>query len=374
MLNPLPEYIKVRSYLYNFAMKNRGACVKIPSENELAAMFGVSRVTVRGALKALLADRLLFSRRGMGTFVNPEYPLSLKFHAVGLLLGTGGHAADQFSPAAFSACQICGFHPEILFVPDSGRPERMVEQCRYLNAVIWQTTCTFPLKYWKALREAGIPLLILSNPREPDEFDNITISPSTVGDVLAECLRRYGHSKVLFVTADNSPDFHFQPGNTYYQCLKGLRSSSDSSGTIDRSRLCQIRDLPKLAARSDFRQRFSLIYCTAVLIPAVTGILKECGIRIPEDLSCIVYGESSPLFFEGLRPAFIDYNKSLKEHTMQWLTSGLSRQENPVPFRAAVDFEFIHGETVVEYCGSSEPEPVSGAENTTSRRKSGGRQ
>ncbi len=372
MLNTLPEYIKVRSYLYNFAMKNRGACVKIPSENELAAMFGVSRVTVRGALRALLADRLLFSRRGMGTFVNPEYPVSAKFQVAGLLVGTGENAADQFSPAVFSACQICGFHPEIFFTPDSGRPERMVEQCRYLDAVIWQSTCTFPLDYWKALREAGVPLLTLSYPREPDEFDIITNSPGAVGDVLAECLRRYGHSKVLFVTSDNSVDVHFQPGSTYYQCLKRLRSSSGGSGTIDRSRLCQIRDLPTLAARSDFRKRFSLIYCTTVLVPAVTGILKECGIRIPEDLSFVVYGESSPLFFEGLRPAFIDYNKSLKEHTLRWLTSRVSRKENPAPFREAVDFEFIPGETVVEYCGSCETEPVSVVKNTESRRKYGG--
>lgn len=349
MLNPLPEYIKVRSYLYNFAMKNRGTCVKIPSENELAAMFKVSRVTVRGALKALLADRLLFSRRGMGTFVNPEYPVSAKFQVAGLLVGTGENAADQFSPAVFSACQICGFHPEIFFTPDSGRPERMVEQCRYLDAVIWQSTCTFPLNYWRALREAGVPLLTLSYPRVPDEFDIITISPSAVGDVLLECIGRYGHSKVLFVTGDTSLDIHFQQGSTYFQYMSGLRGIPDRPGAIDRSCLCPIGDLPRLVARSDFLEHFSLIYFSGILASTVTGILKECGIRIPGDVSCVVYGESSPFFFDGLRPAFIDYNKSLKEHSMRWLTSRLSKQTTSAPFREAVDFEFIPGETIVKH-------------------------
>lgn len=372
MLNPLPEYIKVRSYLYNFAMKNRGECVKIPSENELAAMFDVSRVTVRGALKALLADRLLFSRRGMGTFVNPEFPVSVKFQAAGLLFGFGGNAADQFSPAVFSACQMCGIHPEILFMPDSGRPERMVEQCRYLDAVIWQTTRTFPLTYWKALREAGIPLLTLSYSRELDEFDNITISPSAVGDVLLECMRQYGHSKVLFVTMDNPLDFHFQPGSTYFQCMNGLRGVPDRAAPIDRSRLCPIGDLARLAARSDFRKRFSLIYCSTVLVPAITGILKECGIRIPEDLSCVVYGESSPLFFGGLRPAFIDYHKSLKDHSIRWLTSQSSRREASGTFREAVAFEFIPGETIVKHCGSCGFEAGSVVKHTKSIRKAGG--
>ncbi len=373
MLNPLPEYIKVRSYLYNFAMKNRGECIKIPSENELAAMFGVSRVTVRGALKALLSDRLLFSRRGMGTFVNPEFPSSLKFQAAGMLVGSGECAADQFSPTVFSACQICGIHPEILFVPDSGRTERMVEQCRYLDAVIWQTTNTFPLDYWKALREAGIPLLTLSYPREQDEFDNITISPEAVGDVLQDCMKQYGHSKVLFVTADNSLDVHFQPGSTYYQCLKGLRGAPENSRTIDRSGICQIKDLPRLAARSDFRKKFSLIYCSSVVIPAVTGILSDCGIRIPEDLSCVVYGESSPVFFGGRRPAFIDYNKSLKELSTRWLFSQLLQRNAPDTFREAVAFEFIPGDTVTRYCGSCESEPGPLAKGTKLTGKDGGR-
>ena len=163
MLNPLPEYIKVRSYLFTFAMKNRGQECQIPSENELSAMFGVSRVTVRGAIKGLLKDRLLFTRRGMGTFVNPEYLKSGRFLAAGLLVGNGGHATDQFSPSLFSACQMFGIHPEILFVPDSNTPGRLAEQCRSLDAVLWQFFESPPTDYIQALKEAGIPVLGLSS-------------------------------------------------------------------------------------------------------------------------------------------------------------------------------------------------------------------
>lgn len=42
---------------------------RIPSEAELAARYGVSRMTVRQALKRLQDDRLVMRRRGAGTFV-----------------------------------------------------------------------------------------------------------------------------------------------------------------------------------------------------------------------------------------------------------------------------------------------------------------
>jgi GntR family transcriptional repressor for pyruvate dehydrogenase complex len=42
---------------------------KIPSEAELCRMTGVSRVSVRTALKSLIAQGFLVSRQGEGTFV-----------------------------------------------------------------------------------------------------------------------------------------------------------------------------------------------------------------------------------------------------------------------------------------------------------------
>jgi GntR family transcriptional regulator len=42
---------------------------KIPSENEIAALYGVSRLTARQALSQLVEERLLVRKRGQGTFV-----------------------------------------------------------------------------------------------------------------------------------------------------------------------------------------------------------------------------------------------------------------------------------------------------------------
>jgi GntR family transcriptional regulator len=43
---------------------------KIPPESQLCEAFGVSRITIRRAVKTLVDERLLTSRQGKGTFVN----------------------------------------------------------------------------------------------------------------------------------------------------------------------------------------------------------------------------------------------------------------------------------------------------------------
>lgn len=45
---------------------------KIPNESELAAMFGVHRMTVRQAINRLVADHILVRKRGKGTFLLSE--------------------------------------------------------------------------------------------------------------------------------------------------------------------------------------------------------------------------------------------------------------------------------------------------------------
>lgn len=46
---------------------------KLPREEELAVMLGVSRVTLRSALDDMAADGIIFRRQGKGTFVNPTF-------------------------------------------------------------------------------------------------------------------------------------------------------------------------------------------------------------------------------------------------------------------------------------------------------------
>jgi GntR family transcriptional regulator len=70
---------------------------RLPSEAELASLFGVSRVTVREALKMLQRDALVAARHGRGHFVlsgtTIREPIT-ELRSVSDLLGSLGYAVD----------------------------------------------------------------------------------------------------------------------------------------------------------------------------------------------------------------------------------------------------------------------------------------
>ena len=47
---------------------------KLPNEIELASLLGVSRATLREAVRSLIAQGVLYVRRGRGTFISKELP------------------------------------------------------------------------------------------------------------------------------------------------------------------------------------------------------------------------------------------------------------------------------------------------------------
>ncbi len=66
----IPLYVKIRESLrekISTGELERGE--KLPSEDELAALYGVSRMTVRQGTSELIDDGLLYRRHGVGTFV-----------------------------------------------------------------------------------------------------------------------------------------------------------------------------------------------------------------------------------------------------------------------------------------------------------------
>jgi len=85
---------------------------RLPTEEELAAQFGVSRPTVREALKRLAARHLIRSRRGPsgGTFVagpSPEELAASLGTSVTLLVATGGVSLDEMATARLEMEAVC---------------------------------------------------------------------------------------------------------------------------------------------------------------------------------------------------------------------------------------------------------------------------
>ncbi|MEG0688161.1 MAG: GntR family transcriptional regulator [Hungatella sp.] len=68
---PLSEQAKVQIHKYISHMDLQRSN-KLPREETLAEMIGVSRITIRAALNDLASEGLIFRRQGKGTFVNVD--------------------------------------------------------------------------------------------------------------------------------------------------------------------------------------------------------------------------------------------------------------------------------------------------------------
>ena len=69
--SPVPFYSQIRQQLLEQIRSGRLLPGQpIPSEHEISARFGVSRMTARQAMKSLCDEGLAYSRPGLGTFVS----------------------------------------------------------------------------------------------------------------------------------------------------------------------------------------------------------------------------------------------------------------------------------------------------------------
>ena len=75
--SPIPAYYQIAVDIRNRILQQEWEVgSSIPAETELAAAYGVSRVTMRQAIAELVKDGILERKRGSGTFVNRE-PLAI---------------------------------------------------------------------------------------------------------------------------------------------------------------------------------------------------------------------------------------------------------------------------------------------------------
>ena len=85
------EYIQIRRYVLTLIQKAGGKAVPLPSIQELAEQFQVSRPTVSRAMKALTDEGYVIGKRGIGSFTNPAKTFICfnNMPTVGLILRDG---------------------------------------------------------------------------------------------------------------------------------------------------------------------------------------------------------------------------------------------------------------------------------------------
>lgn len=305
MATVMPEYMRVRKYLYNLISKCDGSDLRIPPENELTRIFGVSRVTVRGAIRGLVKDNLLITLRGLGTFINPDAQLrhSIQFPTIAVLKGDGRSVFAASDPRISIAAKQTAVNEEQVFIPNSDAPERLLELLQNnIAGVIWSTPNPSARPYLDAIHKTGTPLLILGNGFE-NEFDSIRDAKAERGIQLADYVTGHGHKHILYLHNYDSDQ------------IDRPDAPETTSGTLAR-RLLEITGEPfdGFMSLTDFERmlcasglgKYTLLYSDAGNVRPVMDILKKNAVCVPEDVSYLCAWKPAQIFFPGLTPAYID--------------------------------------------------------------------
>ncbi len=352
---PIPEYMRVRSFIYNLIAKSDGNQLQIPPENELCRLFNVSRVTVRGAIKGLVRDKHLTARRGIGTFINPhsisrEAP---RFPVIGLLQGGGRHVLAPFDPDLAWSVWRSGMWFELLHVPDSASPDSLVEIVRSgLDGVVWRNSAGIPgnRKYIAALTANNIPLLLVEDEEMPDPGnDCILSSRGQRGSALAEHLHAKGHRKVLFI--HNHPPTTAEAlsskGSTYATFRKRMAELSESGRKGFKTDIRSFNEFTEMLQRkSRFLDDFTVIYSGSHLARHVMEKLRKADISVPVDISYLLYGETDPYFMNGLKADHMDTQTPMRQALFEWLETRVQAKAPFKVFKKEIVMGVVDGETV----------------------------
>ena len=143
-MQTISDVQKVWHRVMSIRLRTGNQAVRIPSSNELAREFGIARSSVRIALEQLIAEGILVTRKGSGTFINPKKTFFL--HEQATLIGLMVHNCNLFFYSQAIQRELACFFAELyqtkwnirnveatMLTPDD---VRMTIQHNYLDALL----------------------------------------------------------------------------------------------------------------------------------------------------------------------------------------------------------------------------------------------
>lgn len=348
-INRLPLYIQIREYL----LENINAGTwdyghPIPSENELSRQFKVSRMTIKQALDALVKDGLVYRVQGRGTFISKdktgeprafvpraqvEIPMAVeKKRLIGYiaprlnnmfmsnLLGTiEGTAAA----AGYRLLFACTHDSQLM-------EEQILSEFETLGAagiIVYPVEGELYNEAFLRLMLRRYPLVIIDRYLRGVETDCVVSDNFDAGRQAAMHLIGLGHKRIAFISHT------IQGTSSVEDRLLGYESALQAAGIpiSNELRLTTLKTLsetnkPEIRSFLEKHQDITaVIGVTSRLGRIILEVAEELGLRVPEDLSLVVFDNQEPL---ATFPTHIkQQEKEMAEAAVQLLIEAMSNSE-----------------------------------------------
>lgn len=279
---------------------------KLESENEISAVFGISRQTVRHALGILEKEGVLTKVQGSGTYVKGK---SFKRRKAADLSKTVTIISTYIDEYIFprilkemvKVLEGSGYGVQIMYTGNHLETERsllrrIIEEGSRNPLIVESVMSGLPnpnLDYYRELQERGIPILFFHSDYPELGLPCVRMDDVRAGNVAAEYLIGQGHTRIggIFKADDGQ-------GRRRYEGM--IQAMYQAGIEVKEERICWI-DSMDLRSSKEMEERVQkrLEGCTACVCyndevaHILTNICEKHGIHIPDMLSVISIDNSA---------------------------------------------------------------------------------
>ena len=280
---------------------------KLPSEGTLSELFGVSRMTLRGALDEVRRQGLIEKRNGSGSFLTKR---GLRRSGLIGLVMPDYEAYGFFSEIKKEAerhAKLLGYRVSLAFTRESGHEaavrdiRRKVRRLAVARAegVIFRPFVPEALidanqEIVRILRNAEIPVVLIDSditrPPERSDCDLVAVNNIGAGRQIASHLRECGYGRIAFLMQNRNPHSNANWGNRLF----GLAGELALMGCDEGVRRLEFSpdDEAAIASLMRSRRRPDAIVCGNDEHAArLLETLVRTGSRVPEDIAVVGFDD-----------------------------------------------------------------------------------
>ncbi|MFC5530591.1 GntR family transcriptional regulator [Cohnella yongneupensis] len=321
--NQTPKYLQLKTQILSWITGGRfRPGDKLPSENELAEQFGLSRQTVRQSIGALVQEGWLAREQGKGTFVSrlsAERRSNSDNRTIGIITT---YISDYIFPSIVRGVEATlkdrGYR--LLLSSTDNRKDRERES---LESMLGHSVCGLIVEPTKsaegnpnfdnylALEDHGIPLIMI-NERYPDlECTSVRMDDEAGGFMAADHLLSLGHTRIAgFFKTDDLQGVRRMKGFIRAHREHGTSADNDlivRYATEDKDARPQeaLRELLKTEEPPT-----AIVCYNDQLAVGLLDLVRELELRVPEDLSIVGYDDSFLATASEIKLTTIEHPKS----------------------------------------------------------------
>jgi GntR family transcriptional regulator of arabinose operon len=281
---------------------------KLPSENEIAARFGLSRQTVRQALGDLEAEGWVYRSQGKGTFVADAEETGRRTAPMGLTVGLmTTYISDYIFPTIVrgveSAVRLKGARLLLASTDNEKAKERECLESMLLQqpgGLIIEPTKSAEgnpnLDLYLALESRRIPYVMLNERYSDLDAPCLKLDDELGGFRAAEHLVRLGHRRIAgFFKTDDFQGVYRMRG--FLRCLRERQLPLDPEFLIrystEEKAEKPVEALTALLRRDPSERPTAIVCYNDELAVRLLDVVRRSGLSVPGDLSILGFDNAT---------------------------------------------------------------------------------